>query len=106
MTKRVKKFTDTLNYLSSCDKHTGKAIINTAKPELINCFSDICHNVLKGKVNLSDSEKKKLGKYKNHIRKIANKKTTQKSKKILIQKGGFLGAILAPLLGSLFGGRK
>lgn len=101
MSKRVKKFASTLHYLVNCDKHTSKSIINSAKPDLINCFSDICHNILQGKVNLSDKEKKKLAKYKSHIRKIANKKSSQQTKKVLIQKGGFISALLAPLIGSV-----
>lgn len=103
MSKRIKKYADTLKYLSKCDKHTGKSIIKSANPELINCISDICHNILRGNLKLTTSQKQKLMKYKNNIRKIANKKSTQKSKKELIQKGGFLASILGPLVGSLLG---
>ena len=85
-------------YLSRCDKNTCKAIIKSATPELIKCIADICHKILKKKVNLSAKEKKKLLKYKSELIKVANKKSTLKSKKTLIQKGGFLSAILAPSL--------
>lgn len=101
MSKRIKKYVETLNYLSKCDRRTGKSIINSANSELINCISDICYNMLRGNLKINSTQKTKLDKYKNNIRKIANKKATQKSKKELIQKGGFLGAILAPLIGSL-----
>lgn len=87
MSKRLKQHADTLKYLSSCDSHTDRSIITEATPSLSCCFSEICHN-------------------KNHLRKIANRKTTTKVKKRLIQKGGFLSALLAPLVGlvsSLFG---
>lgn len=101
MTKRVKKYADTLKYLAYYNKASGKSIINSAEPELVNCFSDICYNILNGKVTLSQTERNKLAKYKSQIRKIANKRTTQKTKKTLIQKGGFLSALLGPLLGSI-----
>ena len=104
MTKRVKKHIPTLHLLSKCDKHTARSVINSAKPELVGCISDICHNVLQGRVQLSKNDKQKLSKYKNHIRKIAKTSTTQKAKKELIQKGGFLASLLAPLLGSIIPG--
>jgi len=101
MSKRVKKYAPTLELLAKCDKHTANSVVKSARPEFLNCIGDICYNILQGRVPLSPKDKTKLSKYKQQIRKIANKKTTLKSKRELIQKGGFIGAILAPLLGSL-----
>lgn len=101
MTHRLKTHAKTLEFLTKCDKHTARSIIKGAKPDLLCCISDICHNVLRGRVKLSPLEKQRLSKYKRHIRKIADKKTTSKSKRTLIQKGGFLATILAPLIGSI-----
>lgn len=103
MSSRLRKFAPTLQYLAKCDKHNAKSIVNNSKPEFVNCISDICHNILRNKVILTPKEKKKLSKYKHQIRRIARPKTTKKTKKVLIQKGGFLSAILAPLLGSVIG---
>lgn len=103
MSKRVKKYAPTLQLLAKCDKKTANAIVKSAKPEFLCCISDICHNILKDRLKLSGKEKRNLSKYKKQIRKIANRSTTNKSKRELIQKGGFLGAILAPLLGSIIG---
>ena len=103
MTNRLKRYTPTLLCLAKCDKATAKAILSKGKTELFHCISDICHNILNGNIDLRHSDKDKLKKYKNHIRKIADKKTTAKSKKVLVQKGGFLGALLAPLIGSVLG---
>jgi len=101
MTARIKRHAKTLSYLAECDKHNCKAIINAAGSELLNCFSDICYNVLKGKVSLSPTEENNLRKYKNILRKIADKKSTLKTKKTLVQKGGFLSALLGPLIESV-----
>lgn len=103
MSKRVKKYLPTLQLLAKCDKHTANSVVKSAKPEFLSCVSDICHNILQDRVKLSPKEKQKLFKYKQQIRKIAKKSTTQKSKRELIQKGGFLAAILGPLLGSIIG---
>lgn len=101
MIKRLKRHAKTLEFLAKCDKHTANTIIKAAKPDLLCCVSDICYNILQGKAKLSSSQKKQLAKYKSHIRKLADKSTTAKTKKTLIQKGGFLGSILAPLLGGI-----
>ena len=98
---RLRRHAPTLGYLANCDKHTAKSIITNAKPQLLHCISDVCYNVLKGNVPLSSKEKHKLQKYKSGMRKIADRKTTLKARKVLIQKGGFLGALLTPLLGSV-----
>ena len=101
MSKRVKKYSPTLQLLAKCDKKTANAIVKSANPEFLCCISDICHNILQDKVKLSAKEKENLKKYKHQLRKIADKATTNKSKRQLVQKGGFLGAILAPLIGSV-----
>ena len=101
MSKRLRKHAKTLHLLANCDNHTAKTVIKGAKPELISCISDICYNTLQGKVKLSPIQKNKLAKYKKELRQIANKSTALKTKRRIIQKGGFL-ALLRPLL-SLIG---
>ena len=103
MSKRLQKHAKTLEYLSTCDKNLGNSIIKSAKPDLICCISEICHNLLQGNVDLSQRQVSKLAKYKNQIRSIAGKKATIKSKKRLIQKGGFLSALLGTLASTLLG---
>lgn len=100
---RLKNHALTLEYLAKCKQRQANSIIKNAEPDLIHCLSDVCHNILKGNVALSDAARSNLGKYKSHIRKVANKKTTAKHKRTLIQKGGFLGALLKPLLGVVAG---
>ena len=98
MSKRLKRHASTLKFLSSCDTPTAKAIIKSSKGDFINCISDVCHNILKGNLKISPTEKSKLQRHRSIIRKIADRKTTQKHKRLLIQRGGFLGALLSPLL--------
>jgi len=64
-------------------------------------------NLLKGNVPLNSAQKKKLSSKKKHLRLMLLKKTSQAKKKKLIQSGGFLGALLGPIisiLGGLFNG--
>lgn len=99
MTNRLRKHAKTLQVLATCDKHLRKSIIKGAKPDLISCISDICYNTLQGKVKLNPKEKRKISKYKNKLRKIANPATTLQSRRELIQRGGgFLQLLLRPLL--------
>lgn len=113
MSNKLKKHAKTLKFLSETDHATAKAIVKTARPDLVNCFTEICYNVLNGNVNLSPSYKRKLTKHKKTIRAIAKKNTKASTKRNHLQKGGFLSLILPlvrtllpSLLGGLFGGKK
>jgi len=61
-------------------------------------------NTLNGNHKFTKDEKRKLQKYKNQIRALANHKISFKSKrKILIQKGGFIIPLLTIDLSAVFG---
>jgi len=64
-------------------------------------------NVLKGNVPLSHAQKDALRRRRKTLHKLTLKTVSQKKKKKLIQSGGFLGALLGPIvsiLGNLFRG--
>lgn len=103
MATRLKKNASKLYCLASSDKATAKGIITNANSDLIHCLSDICHNLINKRLALTNSHKAKLRKYAAVVRKVADKKTTLKNKKVLVQRGGFLGALLAPLVGTFLG---
>lgn len=100
MKNRLRNNAELLTFLCSCQPKTSKVILKSAPPELINCISEICLNILKGNVDINANRKKVLGRYKSIIRQLAKRSTRQSTKKKLIQKGGFLSAIL-PLIGSI-----
>lgn len=113
MSKRLKKHAKTLKFLSETDHETAKAIVKTARPDLVNCFTEICYNVLNGNVNLTPSYKRRLIKHKKSLRAIAKKGNKISVKRTHIQKGGFLsallplvGTLLPSLIGGLFGGKR
>lgn len=80
-----------------------KTIIKTGDKELLTCLCECSKNVLKGNVPLTTNQKSHLRRHKRALRELALKKTSKKKKVALIQKGGFLGALLTPIL-SLLGG--
>ena len=104
MSKRVKKHAPFLRVLAHCTHKQRQGIIQGANKELIACLCECALNILNGNVPLKPYDKKKLKKYKHHLRALANKSVSvQKKKRALRQKGGFLGALLTPILGALGG---
>lgn len=86
-----------------------KTFLKTCSQELIDCICECSKNVLKGNVPLSLAAFKKLRRYKHTLRKLSNRKVSGKNRRKLLQQqsGGFLGALIGPLIGlasSMFGG--
>ena len=84
-----------------------KQILEAGGTPLIHCLSECCLNLLKGNLKLSKSDIHKLHRHANKIRKLGEKKVSNKEKKKIIQQGGFLPALLPVIIsavGSLLGG--
>ena len=94
----MEKHADTLSVLSKVKPAMCRAIIREADRDLMDCLCECSHNILIGNVPMTTAQKAKLTPYKEDLRAVAKKSTSQKEKKEIIQKGGFLPALLAPLL--------
>ena len=108
MTKRLKKNIELLKLLKNCKtKQQKRILLELANKDLVYCVSDCCNNLLKGNIKLSNKKREQLKKFGPVIRELAARKTgIKKKKQLLIQKGGFLPALLTPIIGiasSLFG---
>ena len=101
MSARLQKHCSTLHFLAKSKPSSARSVIKDANRDLLDCISECCCNVLSGNVSLSPKQKNRLSKYKTVLREVAKKKTSLKKKKSLIQKGGFLAALLGPLLGAV-----
>lgn len=102
MQQRLKTYKDLLSALHTLKPKYRKALLESCDEKDINCICECIHNILQGKVELKEKEKKKLNKYKNVLRKLVRKGTDHLRKKILIQRGGaFLPIILGSILSSL-----
>ena len=98
MSLRLKQQAHVLCALHKSHPSVCRAILKGADKELIQCLAECCHNILKGNVKLTPSQKAQLTKYKQKIRHVADKKKALKTKVKIIQSGGFLPALLAPLI--------
>ena len=87
-----------LQMLSKSNGKYRKALLTGAPPEIIHLLSECALNILQGTITLTKEEKSKLRPHKNELRKIATTRTSNRTKKKLIQKGGMLNALLKPVL--------
>lgn len=110
--RNVRQHAHVLCVLARAKPKVVRPLIAGADPSLLKAISECSHNVLQGRVQLTAQQKKRLARYKTVLRTLVAPRTSNKTKKALAQKGGFLGALLgavAPMiirtLGGLFGGR-
>jgi hypothetical protein len=78
-------------------------LLTVASPGDVDACAEVYLNLLKGNIKVSKKDLKKLEKYREQIRVLADKKTPRRRKKILLgtQTGGFLPLLipaLAPLV--------
>ena len=100
MSARIKGNLDFLRLFSHACK--GKArrrdLINFANKEEVNSICECVENFLCGNVN-NPKLMKKMRRHKNALRQLRDrKKSIKKKKHIIIQHGGFLSALLTPLI--------
>ena len=97
MSAVVRRALPLLKVLVDASPKLKKAIIKHAPPELVIAISEIALNLLKGVIELTPHQKKRLSRYKKEFRSLAKKNISLGTKrKILVQKGG--SAVLAALI--------
>ncbi len=105
MSKRLQNNQPFLHLLSRSSAKRRKALVKQATKDELAALFEICFNILRGNLPLNSYMKKKLKKERHTIRTLADKKVpNHKKKKVVQQKGGFLGTIAGlalPLLASL-----
>ena len=101
MSSRVRRQAPILKVLANAHPHVCRSILKGADKDLLHCLSECAYNILQGNVHLTPNQKASLTKYKQKIRQVANKRTALKQKQKIVQTGGFLPALLAPLLTSV-----
>jgi phosphatidylinositol kinase/protein kinase (PI-3 family) len=106
MSQRLQKNAKALAALNKASKSVQKSIVSSAPKELVDTLCECAHNLLKGNVILTTDQYNNLKRYKTQLRELSRRRTSLKRKRSLLQKGGFLGAILSrvvPLLATLLG---
>ena len=103
----MRKFLPILKRINRLGEKARRKLVQKCNRQLLDCFSECSRNVLKGNVPLKDSEVKKLRREKRNLKALSLRKTSLKKKRKILQKGGFIGALLPPVLsvlGSLLAG--
>ena len=109
VSRNLKKHGQILCLLSKAKPKVIKSIIAGSDNDLIKTISTCSLDILKGDYTLSSTQKNRLKKYKNLIRKLVDNKTSIKQKKAMLMKGGsmvsaLLGVIAPYLISSIVPG--
>lgn len=92
----------TLKTLSNAKSATRRrAMLDNDRTQRL--LREVAYNVLKGHVPLSPAQLRKLKRYKAGVRLLSCKGTSLRKRLALTQNGGFLSALLTPLLGTVLG---
>jgi len=101
MSQRTRKFLPMLKRIRKMGDRAKKEYVRKCNKEFLDCVSECAKNVIKGNVPLSDRQKTNLRRRKKDLRALSVKKTSLRKKRKILQKGGFLTALLPPVLSIL-----
>jgi hypothetical protein len=100
MSEQLKRNAELLKIIFQSKPKQRKAILQSVDKEVINTICEFIENLIKGHIHLSPTQWQRLRRYSSTLHQLGTKKNSLKNRKeILIQKGGFFPALLAPLLG-------
>ena len=102
MSKRIRRNMNAIKALARANTATQRAMISTANKDLILSLVELSSNLIKGNVHLTKRQFNQLKGYNSHLKRLVKSNTSERQRRQLLQKGGFLGALLKPLLGLLF----
>jgi len=103
MSQRIKRNFSSLQALAKASKTIKSAMITNASKDLILSLVECAANLIRGNVRLTPHQFRTLKRYRTELEKLVKPKTSQKDRKTILQSGGFLGALLRPLLSLLLG---
>ena len=86
------------SYLAKLPARRQKILIKGMDRDLLLALSEICLNIIKRNVPLTDNEKKKLKPYEKQVYQMSLKRHSINKKKQIAQTGGFLGTLLGSVL--------
>ena len=101
MSQRARKFLPMLKRIRKMDEREKGVFVRKCNKEFLDCVSECAKNVIKGHVPLTDRQKTNLRRRRNDPRALSIKKTSLRKKRRILQKGGFLTALLPPVLSIL-----
>jgi len=103
----MRRFLPVLKRINKLGDKAKKQYVKKCNKEFVDCISECAKNVLRGNVPLTARQNAEVRRNKHNLRALSIKKTSLRKKRRIIQKGGFLVAVLTPILsilGGLLGG--
>jgi hypothetical protein len=101
MSKRIERNLAALQALAKANRVIKKSMISNASKDIILSLVEIATNIIRGNVILTPDQLAKLRPYEQALRSFVKTRASQKQRKAILQKGGFLGALLKPFLSLL-----
>ena len=98
-----RKYSEILRALYHLNAEQRVALLRKADKKLVRYICECCLNLLSGNIDLSKHQKSDLRKHVQLLRRLADpSRNLVAKKKIIVQKGGgFLTALLAPLISTI-----
>lgn len=103
MSERTRKFLPVLKRLRRMSDKDRKNYVRGCDKDFLDCVSECSKNLIKGNVPLKSVQKTILRRRKNDLRALAVKKTSLRQKRKILQRGGFLTALIPPIVAALSG---
>lgn len=101
MSLRVRKFLPVLKRIRKMSERAKREYVKKCDGQFLDCISECAKNIIKGNVPLTVRQKANLRRKRNDLRALSLKKTTLRKRRKIVQKGGFLTALLPPVLSFL-----
>ena len=99
--KTLRENARAIRSLSLASKTIRKSMVSNASKEFISSLVDAVKRILKGNVSLSRTQLRQLQPYERLLERFTASKTGLKSRRTILQDGGFLGALLPTIIGVL-----
>jgi len=101
MSERMRRYLPLLKQINRLGERAKRQLIKKCDREFLDCVSECAKNFIKGNVPLKPAQLRRLRRDRSSVRVLALKKTSLKKKRRILQKGGFLGALIPPVLSAL-----
>ena len=98
LSARMRRNGSLLHELSRTSDLVRNTILSTARKDLIETLVECAQNLIKGNVPMSKQHFKEFKKRMADVRQFVHGARNLKQRKKILQKGGFLGLLIKPLL--------
>ena len=105
MSRQLNTHQHFLHLLKDSSGKQRKALVDSATNSQIDAICSCADNLLSQRIPLSPRARQRLRPYKSAIRVLADRSVSrQRKRRVLNQKGGFIGALLSTVLPTVLGG--